>query len=164
MYFLFFIPCLFFSPMTSSVTSFCYITFILQLHRLFEQLNLIITKYLWVLKLFIVTRGTFRKRMFLIQCLIYDLWRHLLTSFCSISLILPLYRLFEQLHAIFTKYLWGIKLFILTKETFWENILFNTASLFWPMTTFVTSLCSISLILLHHCLFEQLNLIFSKYI
>ena len=87
------------------LTSFCNISPIWPLDRLFEQLNLIITKYLWVLKLFIVTRGTFRKRMFLIQCLIYDLWRHLLTSFCSISLILPLYRLFEQLHAIFMKYL-----------------------------------------------------------
>ena len=33
------------------------------------------------------------------------------TSFSSISLIFPLNRLFEQLHLIFTKYLWGVNLF-----------------------------------------------------
>ena len=54
--------------------------------------------------------------------LVFDPWRHLLTSFWSISLILPLYRLFEQLNAIFTKYLNGLKLFNMARRIFWDNI------------------------------------------
>ena len=70
------------------------------------------------------------EKHFLIPCFVFDLWRHLLTSFCSISLILPLNRLFEQLNAIFTKYLWGVKLFNMTRGTFWEDIVLITCLIF----------------------------------
>ena len=117
--FCFFIPCLVFDLWHHLLTSFCSISQMLPLHHLFEQSNLIFTKYLGDVKLFKVNRGKFRKK--LIPCLVFDLWRHLLTSFCSISLILPLYRLFEQLNTIFTKYLWRVKLFNMTRGTIWEN-------------------------------------------
>ena len=54
--------------------------------------------------------------------LVFDPWRHLLTSFCSISLILPLYRLFEQLDSNFTKYLQGVKLFNMIWGILWKNL------------------------------------------
>ena len=43
--------------------------------------------------------------------------------FCSISLIWPLYRFFEQVHLIFTKYLWGVKLFPRNGGIIWLNII-----------------------------------------
>ena len=81
--------------------------------------------------------------------------------FCSISLIWPLYRFFEQVHLIFTKYLWGEKLF----SIIWNNLAkyyFDIISRFGPMTSFVTSFALISLILPIHRLFEQLNIILMK--
>ena len=54
-----------------------------------------------------------------------------MTSFCSISLILPLHHPFEQLSLSFTKYLFRVKLFNMTRRTFWEKYFFNTVSLFW---------------------------------
>ena len=53
-------------------------------------------------------------------------WYHvsslLMTSFCSISLILPLHRLFEHLYLNFKKCLLWIKLLNLIRGTFWHNI------------------------------------------
>ena len=108
--------------MTSIVTSFCSISLICLLNRHFERLNLIFTKYLWWIKLFNKTWGTFWQNTYLIPCRVFDLWRHLLTSFCSISLILPLYRLFEQLDSNFTKYLQGVKLFNMIWGILWKNL------------------------------------------
>ena len=60
------------------------------------QLNLNFTKYLWGVKLFNMTRGTILKKNSMPRLFS----RHFdVTSFCYISLILPL----EQLNLIFTK-------------------------------------------------------------
>ena len=69
-----------------------------------------------------MTWGTFWQNIYLIPCRVFDLWRHLLTSFCSISLILPLHRLFGQLDSNFTKYLQGVKLFNVTWGILWKNL------------------------------------------
>ena len=168
------------------------------------------------------TWGTFWQNIYLIPCRVFDLWRHLLTSFCSISLILPLHRLFGQLDSNFTKYLQGIKLFNVTWGILWKNLfliqcrvfdswrqlwrhfalshqlvyliaflsdltwflrniydesncstrlknilaksLFDRMSRFLLMTSFLTSFCSISLTFPLNRLFEDFNLIFTKYL
>ena len=91
----FFIPPLIFSLMTSFVASFCYISLILELHHLFEQLKFIFKKCISWLKLFNMIRG--------------NVWQHFytksrfwpmtsfVTSFCYIF-ILQLHRLYEQLN------------------------------------------------------------------
>ena len=181
-------------------------------------MNLPFTKYLWGVKLFKLTWGTFWKNSYLITCRGFDLWRHLLTSFCSISLIFPLNRLFEQLILIFTKYQWGVKLFNKTWGAFGQNLclipchgfnlwrhfaLFHwyyhfitfSSNLGWFLRNVFTckvvqhdqrkilakyflmlclvcdlwrhlwtSYSFVSLILLLHRLFQQLNLIFTKYL
>ena len=111
-----------FLPMTSLVTSFCNISLNWPLNHLFEQLDLIFTKCIWRVKLLNVTWRTFWQNIYLIPRRVFELWRHLLTSFCSISLIFPLDRLFEQLNLIFTKYLLEVKLFSITRGRFWQDI------------------------------------------
>ena len=91
------------------------------LNRLFEQINLIFTKCIWRVKLLNMTYRTFWQNIYLIPCRVFDLWGHLLTSFCSILLIFPLDCLFEQLNLIFTKYLLRVKLFIITRGRFWQD-------------------------------------------
>ena len=54
------------------------------------------------------------------MCLVFDLWL-LLMSVCSISLILPIHRLFEPLYIIFMKCLLWLKLFKMIIRTFWTN-------------------------------------------
>jgi len=63
----------------------------------------------------------FGKKNFPISCPVFDLWRHLLTSFCNISPIWPLDRLFEQFNLIITKYLSRVKLFNVTRQMFWKK-------------------------------------------
>ena len=46
-----------------------------------------------------------------------------ITWFCSLSLIWPLHRFFEQVHLIFTKYIWGVKLFSMNRGIIWPNII-----------------------------------------
>ena len=111
-----------FWPLTSFVTSFCSISLILPLHRPFEQLSLIFTKYLFRVKLFNMTRRSFWENIVLLPCLFFDPMTSLVTSFCSISLLLLLHRPFEQINLILTKYLIRVKLFNMTRGTFWENI------------------------------------------
>ena len=94
-----------FRPTTSFEGQSALITLILPLHCLPERLILIFTKYLQGVKLFNVIRETFWKNIFLIICFIFDVLRHLLMSFCSILLIQPIHRLFEQLKIIFRKFL-----------------------------------------------------------
>ena len=60
------------------------------------------TKWLWWLKLFEIIRALFCQNMFLIPLLVSDIWRHLLTLFCHISPVWPLYRPLEQLNLILT--------------------------------------------------------------
>ena len=122
MKFFFSISCLVFDLWRHLLTSFCNISLIWPLNHLFEQLDLIFTKYISRVKLLNVTLGTFWQNIYLIPCRVFDLWRHLLTSFCSISLILPLHRLFEQLDSNFTKYLQGVKLFNVTWGILWKNL------------------------------------------
>ena len=83
----------------------------------------------------------------------------LVTSFCSISQILPLHRLCEQLGLIFTRYLWGVKMFNMTRGRFWQNIFWYHVS-FWSMTSLVTLFCFVSLISPLYLLFLQLKVIF----
>ena len=118
----FFIPCLVFDVWRHLLTSFCNISLIWPLNHLFEQLDLIFTKYISRVKLLNVTLGTFWQNIYLIPCRVFDLWRHLLTSFCSISLIFPLNCLFEQLNLIFRRCLNWLKLFNMIKGTFSQNI------------------------------------------
>ena len=65
-----------------------------------------------------------------------------LTSFCSISQILPLHRLCEQLGLIFTRNLWGVKMFNMTRGRFWQNIfLIPCLVLIYDVTCDVILLC-----------------------
>ena len=61
----------------------------------FDQRSLIFTKSFSWLKLFEIIRKSFCQN--LIPILVSDIWRHLLTLFCLISLVWPLHRLFGQL-------------------------------------------------------------------
>ena len=70
-----------FSLMTSFVTSFCSISLILPLHRLFGQLDSNFSKYLQGVKLYNVTWGILWKNLFLIQCRVFDSWRQLWRHF-----------------------------------------------------------------------------------
>ena len=162
--FFFFIPCPVFDVWRHLLTSFCNISLIWPLNHLFEQLDLIFTKYISRVKLLNVTLGTFWQNIYLIPCRVFDLWRHLLTSFCSISLILPLHRLFGQLESNFTKYLQGVKLFNVTWGILWKNPFLIQCRVFWLMTSIVTSFCSISSTCLLNRLFERLNLIFTEFL
>ena len=65
------------------------------------------------------------------------------TSFCAYSPMLSLNRLFKQLNLIFKTFLLGAKLFNMTRGTIWQKN--YTMSCFWSMTSFVRSLCYISL-------------------
>ena len=67
---------------------------------------------------------------FSISCPVFDVWRHLLTSFCNISQIWQLDRLFEQLNLIITKYLYRVKLLSVTRAIFCLNFLLYHVS-FW---------------------------------
>ena len=92
-------------------------------------------------------------------CLIPWYMTSLVTSFCSISQILPLHRLCEQLGLIFTRYLWGVKMFNMTRGRFCQNIFWYHVS-FWSMTSLVTLFCFVSLISPLYLLFLQLKVIF----
>ena len=90
-------------------------------------------------------------------CLIPWYMTSLVTSFCSISQILPLHRLCEQLGLIFTRYLWGVKMFNMTRGRFWQNIfLIPCLVLIYDVTLF----CFVSLISPLYLLFLQLKVIF----
>ena len=66
----------------------------------------------------------------------------LVTSFCSISQILPLHRLCEQLGLIFTRNLWGVKMFNMTRGRFWQDIfLIPCLVLIYEVTCDVILLC-----------------------
>ena len=107
-----------FWSMTSLVRSFCSISLILPLRRFFEQLDLIFTKCLWSK----IVQHDQRKILVIYFFDSVSIWSmtSLETSFCSITLILPLHRLFEQLDLIFTKLLWGVKFFNMSRGRFWQ--------------------------------------------
>ena len=129
----------------------------------FEHFKMVFMKYWSWVKLFSKTRSTFWEKKISIPCPVFDVWRHLLSSFCNISLIWPLNHLFEQLDLIFTKCIWRVKLFNVTWRTFWQNIYLIPRRVFELWRHLLTSFCSISLIFPLDRLFEQLNLICTKY-
>ena len=130
----------------------------------FEHVTMFLKKYWSWAKLFSKTRWTFWEKKFFIPCPVFDVWRHLLTSFCNISLIWSLNHLFEQLDLLFTKYIWRVKLLNVTWGTFWQNIYLTPCRVFDLWRHLLTSFCSISLIFILDRLFEQPYLIFTKYL
>ena len=113
----------------------------------FQHFKMSFMKYWSLVKLFSKTRSTFWEKFFYIRSPLFDVWRHLLTSFCNISLIWSLNHLFEQLDLLFTKYIWRVKLLNVTLGTFWQNIYLIPCRVFDLWRHLLTSFCSISLIL-----------------
>ena len=129
----------------------------------FEHFKMVFMKYWSWVKLFSKTRSTFWEKKFSIPCPVFDVWRHLLTSFCNISLIWPFNHIFEQLDLIFPKYL--------CRESCstWPAEHFGKISV-WYQMAFLTYAVICDVFLLYftnfplNLLFEQLDLIFTKYL
>ena len=98
---------------------FCLWRHLLQYYHL-QQLNLIFTKFLSSVKLLNMIRGTFLQSIFLISCLISDLWHHL-WHHCAT------FHLFHNFIAVlgnfdFMKWLSWCRLLGMTREIFWQNV------------------------------------------
>ena len=102
-----------------------------------QQISMFTTNILVVgsKRVYVTTRGILAIWL-LKTCLVLDLRRN----------VLRLHRLFERLNLISTKCLSSIKLLNVIRGTFWQ-ILFDIMSRFWPVTSFLTIWCYISLIL-----------------
>ena len=147
--------------MTSLVTPFCSILLILPLHRLFEQLGLIFTRYLWGVKMFNMTRGRFWQNIFLIPCLvlIYDVTCDvILLHFTNFTISSPIFATNGDFYEIFII----DKVVQHDQRKLLENMFLIPCLVFDLWRNLLASCCSVSLLL--HRLFEQLDLIFTKYL
>ena len=109
----------------------------------------------------IISRTFWTKTFFWYHLSLFYLWHHLRHHFAIFPLFYNFFAFLRNLARFLRndyhrysclKYLQG----------HFEKIFFENHVSFLPMTSFVTSFCSISLILPIHCPFEKMNIIFTK--
>ena len=87
----------------------------------------------------------FEKKFFLISCPIFDVWRHLQSSFNRFSVICRHNLLFRHFNLIFKWCLSWYELFSMIMNTIWKKI--YIMSRFWSLTSYISS---VNMIVLTH--------------